>query len=287
MLEIFYRKLLKQVQGLPDTTANAAVYLLLDTVPLEAQIHMRILGLLGNITRLEVNHPLRALALRQLSVKDKKSASWFMYTQAIAEIYEINLFQIITAPWPKLTWKRFVKNTITEYWQEQLRAEAETKTSLNMWLIRGAGDNIKIWSACCGKTHLVEATITRLRMLTGRYQIQTARAKFNQFEVDTTCPLCKKDPETMTHFLMECESLEQVRCHKLTSLQLQLESHKMRIPDTPYQWSLAILNGGIMVDENNACKSVYADVESACSRYCHYLHRQRDIMLNCIIMESS
>ena len=79
VLEVFYRKLPKQVQGLPDTTANAAVYLLLDTVPLEAQIHMCIFGLLGNITRLEVNHPLRALALRQLSMKEPKSASWFMY----------------------------------------------------------------------------------------------------------------------------------------------------------------------------------------------------------------
>ncbi len=48
----------KQVQGLPDTTANAAVYLFLDAITLEVQIHMWVLGLLGNITRLVIIHPL-------------------------------------------------------------------------------------------------------------------------------------------------------------------------------------------------------------------------------------
>ena len=52
-LEMFYRKLLRQIQNLPQSTAREAVYLLLGTIPLEAQLHLRVLSLFGAITRLD------------------------------------------------------------------------------------------------------------------------------------------------------------------------------------------------------------------------------------------
>ena len=68
-LDTFYKQLLKKIQGLPDTTANEAVYLLLGTVP---------------ISRLDKHHPLRQLAVRQLSIKEQNSKSWFIYVESIA-----------------------------------------------------------------------------------------------------------------------------------------------------------------------------------------------------------
>ena len=87
-LETYYRQLLRQIQGLPDTVANAAVYLLLDTIPLEAQLHTHVLGLFGSIMSLEDDHPFRKLALRQMALKDGKSHSWFNYIVSIATIYD-------------------------------------------------------------------------------------------------------------------------------------------------------------------------------------------------------
>ncbi|CAG2194396.1 unnamed protein product [Mytilus edulis] len=45
-LTTYFVKLLKRIQHLPDRTANAAVLLLIGQIPIEAEIHKRILGIL-------------------------------------------------------------------------------------------------------------------------------------------------------------------------------------------------------------------------------------------------
>ena len=45
-LEKFHRKNLRQLQSLPERTANSAVLLLLGALPIEAEIHKRVLSLL-------------------------------------------------------------------------------------------------------------------------------------------------------------------------------------------------------------------------------------------------
>ena len=59
VLDAFYKQLLKRMQGLPDNTANEAVYLLLGMVPVEGIIHIKVPTLFGAISRLEGQHPLR------------------------------------------------------------------------------------------------------------------------------------------------------------------------------------------------------------------------------------
>ncbi len=285
-LELFYRKLLKQIQGLPDTTASVAVYLMLDAIPLEAQIHMRILGIIGNITRLPADHPLRALALRQLAMKNQKSTSWFIYASTVADTYQIDLHQVIMAPWPKQTWKQHVKTVVVTHWQDRLREEALTKSSLKMWVTRDENGNLDMWKACQGKTFLVEATVTRLRMLTGRYQLQTTRAKYNQYEIDTTCPLCKEAPETITHFLMECGKLEAIRRSRTSNILIQMQSFNMEIPKSSEEWSMAVLNGGWFQKKTKGKpRKRHAELETACSRFCEIMHTERDRRINSALME--
>ena len=45
----------------------------------------------------------------------------------------------------------------------------------------------------------------------GTYILQTNRASFNQNVVDPTCLLCKTSAETLSHFLIECATLESIR----------------------------------------------------------------------------
>ena len=56
------------------------------------------------------------------------------------------------------------------------------------------------------------------RLLTGTYTLQSNRARFNQFNVDPICPLCKREPETREHFIVTCESLKDVRTPYLVKL---------------------------------------------------------------------
>ena len=50
-LESYLRKLLKQVQNLPERTANEATYLMMGRIPVIGELHKRILKTFGNIIR--------------------------------------------------------------------------------------------------------------------------------------------------------------------------------------------------------------------------------------------
>ena len=52
VFDMQYKRLLKQILSLPDTTADSAVYLLSGLLPAEAVIHERVFTLFGNILRL-------------------------------------------------------------------------------------------------------------------------------------------------------------------------------------------------------------------------------------------
>jgi hypothetical protein len=73
-----------------------------------------------------------------------------------------------------------------------------------------------------GKTHHIYATVRpniqdiqraelKARIITGTYILQANRARFNQNEVDSTCKICKKSPETREHFIAACQELAQPR----------------------------------------------------------------------------
>ena len=75
-LELFQKRMLKQILSLPTRTADAAVYVLSGILPVEAQIHIRTLGY--NICNQADNSIEKNLARRQLIVKSNESSSWFI-----------------------------------------------------------------------------------------------------------------------------------------------------------------------------------------------------------------
>ncbi len=285
-LEVFYRGILRQIQGLPDTVANCAVYLLADIPPLEAQIHMRTLGLWGCIINLNDEHPLRMLATRQLAVKDNKSGSWFKYVEEICLQYEIDIHNVNMFPWPKHVWKQHVKEVVLTSWRNRLNEQASQKSSLAQLIVETTTPN-KIWSVCKGRTHLVEAATIRARLLTGRYLLQSNRARFNQFQVDPTCPLCGDGSETTQHFLLECVCLDQARAHWVGQMAGIMEEDQDNSPNTNEEWCQAILNGGAFVREGTILGGKKQDLlEIIASRLCFALHRERDLLLNDALMRS-
>ena len=67
------------------------------------------------------------------------------------------------------------------------------------------------------------ATI-KAKLLTGTYNLQGNRARFNQFNIDPTCLLCEGEPETREHFLVGCPTLHQQREPFLKQLEAECES---------------------------------------------------------------
>ena len=87
-ISLYDKRLLKQIQHLPDKTADAAVYLMLGEPPIQAEIHRRLFTIFGSITR-NYESVENQLAWRQLSVKTNSSHSWFIMVKSLVERYSL------------------------------------------------------------------------------------------------------------------------------------------------------------------------------------------------------
>ena len=72
----FNKKYLKFLLAVPVTVANAAIYVLSGTMPVQGTLDQRILNLFGNICRLSDSSIEKQLAKRQ--PRSLKSYSWFI-----------------------------------------------------------------------------------------------------------------------------------------------------------------------------------------------------------------
>jgi hypothetical protein len=132
-MELFHRRNLRCIQGLPDRVASAATYLLLGETTIAAKLHIGVVCLLQTISQ-DTKSTLFKLALRQCALKESTSKSWFTYAGAILAQYDLPSIQEILHTRPsKGPWKLYVIGVITQYWTDLHKDEARTKSSLS-WL---------------------------------------------------------------------------------------------------------------------------------------------------------
>ena len=207
-LNKYGKKILKFIQHLPDRTADEAVYLLLGEVPIQARIERQALILLASIAR---NGGIeRELALRQLSLKKNSSSSWFVQADHILSKYGLrNAIQVILNPPGTEAWKSEIDDAIWLFWHTRWSESAASKSSLRYMNVGiDSRRPHHVWSTVQPNQRDVKAACIKAKLLTGTYTLQSNRARFNQFEVNPTCTICNKEPETREHFLIRCESME-------------------------------------------------------------------------------
>ena len=285
-LEVFYRGILRQIQSLPSGTANEAIYLLLGAAPVEAILHMRILSLLGSITRLEASNPLKRLATRQLALD---RASWFQYAGEVASRYGIDIHRALEASWPKDAWKQFCKTCVLTYWRENLIASAMRKSTLCLLILDSKPGPHHIWNECRGSPHLCEAAAVAVRMLVGRARLQGDKWR-EKTEQDLTCPLCGHHTEDTAHFLIHCPELQHVRSHRLKSYLQLWSAEGLLPPESPEEITQALLNGDCYISSHRAdtlrLQRNTGDAHRISTALCFKLFRERDIMINDILMST-
>ena len=113
----------------------------------------------------------------------------------------------------KLRWKNISRRAVSQYWSEKLREEAANKSSLtncNLTEITIGKSNL-IWNSVSNNTTDVKRGITKARMLTGAYMLQTTKSRFNQYEVEQICPLCRLAAVDLQNKLLRCPALSEVR----------------------------------------------------------------------------
>ena len=178
-------------------------------LPIEAELHKRHLSLLFNILTTN-NTTIRDLSTRQIAINLDNSKSFFSRVQDILDIYQLpHIRELKFNNLSKEQWKIQIKNAVNKYWTEHFQSEAREKSTLKYLNI----DSLKI-----GSTHLVWSTlestvsevrmgITKWRMLTGTYLLQSNKHKFSKSNECATCKCCGLGDKDVIHMLLECPAL--------------------------------------------------------------------------------
>jgi endonuclease/exonuclease/phosphatase family metal-dependent hydrolase len=209
MLETSHRSFMKSILSLATRAANASVYILLGTLPLEALIDRNRLNALLSMV---LNPTLKIIMCRQIAMKKMTSDSWVIKTQKLLRKYHLkSLIDIILEPPVKKEWKNEVNTAVTNLWKKNIVEEAATKSTL---IYLNPVLNVKaphrILTTCSSDPRDIRRAHVKTKLITGTYTLQYNRVVFNQ-TTDACCPLCHKDDETREHFLLKCEILSDIR----------------------------------------------------------------------------
>lgn len=178
-VDLFYKKTLKQILNLPIQIADPAVYIVSGLLPVEAEIHLKILSTFGNICRAKTDSIEWRLADRQLTLKSFDSHSWFIDLKKICIKYNIlECHQFLQNPMKKTEWKSMVKKRVHGYWINNITtATIRYSTLENIGMCYHIGKIhplIATNSACIRDTRKIPA---RIRLATGTYNLQKNQAR--------------------------------------------------------------------------------------------------------------
>ncbi|MCG8048991.1 MAG: reverse transcriptase domain-containing protein [Candidatus Thiodiazotropha endolucinida] len=280
VLETQQKKIMKQVLSLSTTVADPAVYMLSGTLPAEAMIHKRTMSLFGNITRLSKSSIERQLAERQLEIKTFRSKSWFIAVKKILLKYDLpNPEELLNNPTKKLIWKKRYNTAINKYWTDQIVSQSELYSSLKYlsksYIIGRCHPAVKPYAR---SNRDINRIPLKNKVITGTYLLQTNRAKFNQNEVNPTCPLCNNGDETLQHFLIDCKTLDDTRKPILDDFLCVLNELLIESPSASKETLLQLL-----IDSNSVfhdCNVKRTDSTSALVDTLHYHSRRLVYSLN-------
>lgn len=225
-LERFQRRVLRQLQGLTDNTASAAVHLLSGVLPIAAMIDIKTL----TYYRHTISDPSsieHQLARRQLVVKDSSSNSWYIHVEKLAYMYGLPApYELLLCLPKKNQWKNMVKKSVHTLWKAKLESDAQSKTSLRHMCLQMTVNKVAdVWETSTENTIESSKAQFKTRILTGTYRLQAIAHRQNQHEVNSNCRLCQKEDEDRLHFVSICTALEEVRREKATKISDFLERH--------------------------------------------------------------
>ena len=213
-VSLYQRKLLKQIQNLPERTSNAAALLLLGQIDIESEINKRILKLFGSIIRNEHSVE-RKLALRQLAMQNHQSGSWFVKVVELAELYGLpSPYDLLDTPPGKYQWKQLVNKAVYSYHSNILKEEAQTKSSLKYIYFNNSKDGKvhNISKSCGSEPYAVSLAAMKAKIATGTIILQKQVSRFSNNTKTPICQLCSKEIEDILHFIVRCSALQKVQC---------------------------------------------------------------------------
>ena len=268
-LDTYQRGLLRQIQGLPDSTAKPAIYLLLGSLPSQAMLHQKTLTLFIAILN-RPGTPEQQIITRQLLMKDSTSSSWTSKLRLILFKYHLPMaLQLTEFPPTKARWKRMVKSAINTHWENKLKDEAGKKKTLRFLNLQACsiGSTHPVWDTGPDPMQVVMATV-KATMLVDRYPLTGLKCAGKK-GLDR-CPHCNLDSETLCHFLLHCPMYTDLRTSYLIRLQQAIPHVNLQATTDDELTTIILDPSHVACDEE---KGKY--LEGLTRRLCFALHNRR------------
>lgn len=282
-LELFQKKLLKQVLSLPQNTSDSAIYLLTGFLPIEAQIHKKALLYFNNISNQKEESIEKKLARRQLSVKPNSSHSWFIEIKKILIKYDCqDPVYLLDNQISKNEWKSLIQKKINLHWWNNIKHQASLYKSLQFLTTNKcyAGKIHPLLQISCKSKRDVNRIPVKLKILTGTYILQTNRAKYKNYTVDSTCVLCDTEDETLEHFILHCPTLAVIRDPIFVEIQHILQqNHKVDFNNLTVEEKLQTILDCTSLIPNKRNTDSLDKLEFQTRRLLHNMHTARYKML--------
>ena len=193
---------------LPDTP-RSIVHFLSGSLPGEAIIHLRMLGIFGMVARLTAD-PLRIHARNVLTTAKSSSKSWFIQIRNICLKYDLPHPLIILDTQPgKKAYSKLITAKVISYWENRLRGEAALLSSLVNF--KPEYMSLKkphpIWLTAGSNPYEISKAIQQARFLSGRYRTE-GLAKHWTKNKSGFCQSssCLSVVETVEHILLHCSA---------------------------------------------------------------------------------
>jgi hypothetical protein len=174
-LETLQVQICKQIQGLPERTANLAAYSLLGVDPIEMVVDKLALIFLGNIIQDKATIEFQIVE-RQHAMMKRNTQNYANVITSILRKYRLpELYNILQDIPTKANWKKEIKDKIQEYWEKQWIEEAKKRTSLKFLAIPKMGKTHYVWKMVPNDCIEVKKAEVKVRLLTGTYMLQSKR----------------------------------------------------------------------------------------------------------------
>jgi hypothetical protein len=250
---------------------------LIGAIPIEGQLDTRILTFFNRIL-LQPQSLEYDLVRRQLAIKDLQSHSWVTTVRIILAKYNLpSAYTLLQQNRRKTQWKRQVKAAVVYYWNSKLKEAAQSKKTMKYINLPACSVEYPhfIYTGIPTDPLKVMMTAVKVKLLTQRYPLTSTHCAGKQRR--SICPLCDRVPETLQHFLLECEATGNNRERHLTKIhQILAERSYPKLAPNSMDWYTQLLLDPSAITRN---ESVQKAINMVSLQLIFNLHHNRAVLL--------
>ena len=298
MMSQHYKVHLERLLKLHQATPAPVVFMISGCLPLQAQLHLKMLSIFGQLSRLRAGDNILAVwANNFYSSATSNPKSWFGAVRKLCLQYGLpHPSEWLSYQPSKSQVKRITKSAVLQFWLDKLRNQAATLPSLQYLKTEYLGLTMchPIFWTCGSSPWELEKATTQARFLSGRYRVEALTGHWVPWNRECMCTLpgCWRTERahkgTLESLLLSCPSLSTTR-HSLLKFQSNFFlTHPDLLPlvmecvmhDPVQFWVDCSTLPAVIRSVQESGVSVLCKLFKLTRNYCHSVHNKRVMLLD-------